>query len=321
MASSLTRLAAAAALAFTVAGADGSAVAEDFVTFGGGSTGGAFYAITAGMARIVDQNVEGVKSTNRVTAATTENTRLLGRERIEFALAAASGPYAAAKGLKPFEGEVYDNVRYVATGYSSPFQIIVLEDSDVRTIADLAGKRVGVLVGITAEDWWPRLAEVHGIKDEYETFNLRTGELMTSLRDGNIDVAVYSGSAPTPAVSDLATARGVRFIPIEEAKGREMIETTHPFFFSGAIPAGTYPGQDRDIPSIRNPILMVTHAGVSDDLVYQVIKALLDTHHDDLSAIHPNAGKFTVENAGQSMVIPPHPGAVRFYAEKGIELK
>src|SRR3546814_10436443 len=106
-----------------------------------------------------------------------------------------------------------DNIRYVATGYSSPFQIVVDADSPVQSVADLAGKRVGVLVGITAQEWFPRVAEVYGVKGKFEEFQLRAAELMTSLRDGNIDVAVYSGAAPTSAITDLATAKSVRFIP------------------------------------------------------------------------------------------------------------
>lgn len=308
------------ALVATAALAAGPAEAVEYVTFGGGSTGGSFHIISAGMARVVEQNVPDVRATARVTAATIENTRLLGQQQIEFALAASSGPYAAAIGEEPFEGEIYDNIRYVATGYSSPFQIIVHEASDVQTVADLAGRRVGVLVGITAQDWFPRLAEVYGIDDQFEQFQLRAAELMSSLQDGNIDVAVFSGAAPTPAITDLATSRSVRFIPIDEDKAEEVIQT-HPFFFVDDIPADTYPGQAEGVTSLFNPILLVTRAEVSDDLVYEVTKVLLDTNHDDLQAIHPDAGLFNVDNAGRSMVVPIHPGAARFYAEKGITLE
>src|SRR3546814_13231861 len=72
---------------------------------------------------------------------------------------------------------------------------------------------------------------------------------MTSLRDGNIDVAVYSGAAPTSAITDLATAKSVRFIPIVEAKAKEVMET-HPFFFVDSLKAGTYPGMDSDVTTL-----------------------------------------------------------------------
>lgn len=293
--------------------------AAEFVTIGGGSTGGAFFTISAGMARVIEQNIPNVKATARVTAATIENTRLLGQKKIQFALAAASGPYAAAKGIAPFPDEKYDNIRYVATGYSSPFQIIVPADSAMKSIADLADKRVGVLVGITAQEWFPRVAEVYGIKGKYKEFQLRAGELMTSLQDGNIDVAVFSGAAPAAAITDLASTRNVRFLSFGEKETAEVIKT-HPFFFVSHIKAGTYPGLKEDVRSLFNPILIVTHAGVSDDLVYKVTQLLLETRRDELKAIHPNAADFSIENAGKSMVVPIHPGAAKFYKEKGVSL-
>lgn len=313
-------LTAGAALLTTSALPFSRAGATEFVTFGGGSTGGSFHIISAGMARVVEQNVPNVRATARVTSATIENTRLLGQKRIEFALAASSGPYAAAEGKAPFANERYTNIRYIATGYSSPFQIIVPADSPVRSVADLADRRVGVLVGITAQDWFPRVAEVYGIAGRFQQFQLRAAELMTSLRDGNIDVAVFSGAAPTPAITDLATSRSVRFIPIEADKAAEVIKT-HPFFFASEIAANVYPGQTQTVASLFNPILLVTREEVSEDLVYAVTKVLLDTNHADLKAIHPDAGLFNVGNAGKAMIVPIHPGAARFYTEKGVALR
>lgn len=317
----LAILAAATTIAATLGATLGAlpAQAQTFITFGGGSTGGAFHIISAGMARVVEKNVPNVRATARVTAATLENTRLLGQRRIEFALAASDGPYNAANAKGAFANERYDNIRYVATGYSSPFQIMVQGGSTIRSVSDLAGRRVGVLVGVTAQDWFPRVAETYGINGRFQQFLLRAAELMNSLRDGNIDAAVYSGAAPTPAITDLATSRPLRFIPIDRERADQVIQT-HPFFFFDAIPANTYPGQAEGVNSLFNPILLVVRADVPDDLVYAVTKALLDTHHDELRAIHPAAGQFRTQNGGRSMVVPVHPGAARFYAEKGVRL-
>jgi len=295
------------------------AQAADLITFGGGSTGGAFNIISAGMARVVEKYVPNVRATARVTAATIENTRLLGQRRIEFALAASDGPHAAATSKGAFANERYTNIRYVATGYSSPFQIIVPANSNLRSVADLAGHRVGVLVGVTGQDWFPRVAETYGIKGRFQQFLLRAAELMNSLRDGNIEAAVYSGAAPTSAITDLATSRPVRFLSIDRAQADEVIKT-HPFFTFDAIPANTYPGQTQPVNSLFDPILLVTREDVPADLVYQVVKVLLDTHHSELAAIHPAAGQFRTERGGQSRVVPVHPGAARYYAEKGVRL-
>lgn len=112
----------------------------------------------------------------------------------------------------------------------------------------------------------------------------------------------------------------MRFLQIEESKAKEVMKT-HPFFFIDSLKPGTYPGLESNVTTLFNPILMVTRAGVSDDLVYKVTKALLETNRDDFTAIHPNAAQFSVENAGKSMVVPIHPGAAKFYAEKGVTLE
>ncbi|MCL4744649.1 MAG: TAXI family TRAP transporter solute-binding subunit [Burkholderiaceae bacterium] len=293
--------------------------AQEFVTFGGGSTGGAFNIISAGMARLVEKNVPGVKATARVTSATIENIRLLGQRKIEFALAAANGPHDAANGKPPFTGEKITNVRYIVAGYSSTLQVMVPKDSAIKTFADFKDKRVGVLTGITAQDWFPRIAEVYGIKGQYKEFVLRSGELESAMRDGNIDVSVNWSSAPTASISDLATAKELRFLPVLSAQAQEVIKT-HPYFFEFALPKGMYRGVDADVPSMGVPILLVTHAGVSDDLVYKVTKMLFE-RNDELKAVHPNAADFGPQNAGKSQVIPMHPGAARYYKEKGLPMK
>src|SRR3546814_12808255 len=88
-------------------------------------------------------------------------------------------------------------------------------------------------------------SDLYGVKGKFEEFQLRAAELMTSLRDGNIDVAVYSGAATTSAITDLATAKSVRFIPIVEAKAKEVMET-HTFFFVDSLKEGTYTGMDSE---------------------------------------------------------------------------
>jgi uncharacterized protein len=290
-----------------------------FLTIGGGTTGGAFYIISAGMARVIEKHNPEFKVTSRATSATIENTRLLGRKQIDFALAADNGPWAAANSAPPFEGEKYENIRYIVAGYTSPFHIIVPANSPIRTIADLKDKRVGILAGITAQDWFPRVAEVYGIKGGFRAFNLRAAELFDSLRDGNIDAAVYSGSAPTASITDLMTSRPMRFVPIDPEKAREVAKT-HPFFFEYPIAKGIYPGVETDVPSIGNAILFVTHADVPEEVVYKVTKTLLE-NGDELRAIHPSAAEFNVGNAGRATVVPVHPGAARYYKERGLELR
>ncbi|WP_366658226.1 TAXI family TRAP transporter solute-binding subunit [Fodinicurvata sp. EGI_FJ10296] len=316
--SALKKMIGAGALALALGATSVPAQSQTFLTIGGGSSGGAFFIISAGMARLIEQHNPELSVTSRATSATIENTRLLGNEQVEFALAADNGPWAAANSAEPFADEHYDNIRYIGAGYTSPFHLVVLDESEIETIDDFAGHRVGILAGMTAQDWFPRIAEVYGVDGEYETFTLRAAELFDSLRDGNIDVAIYSGSAPTASITDLATTHSVRFIPIAPEKAQEVAET-HPFFFEYPIEGGIYPGTDEDVPSIGNAILFVTHTGVEDDVVYAVTRTLME-NTEELRAIHPNAAAFNLDNVGRAMVVPVHPGAQRYYDEIGLDL-
>lgn len=304
---------------FALTGNVPGASATEFVSIGAGGTGGTFYAIAAGMARIIEKNVPGVKATARVTSATLENTRLLGSKKIEFGLVAANGPFSAAIGKAPFVGKKIDNIRYIVAGYSSTLQIAVNGDSEIKSVADLKGKRIGVLSGMTMQDWFPRVAEVFGIKDNFEAFALRPAELQNSLRDKNIDASVYWGSAPASALTDITTSKNIRFLPIPAIQAEAALKT-HPYFFQKPLSKGTYKGLDADVQSLGVPILLVTRAGVSEELVYNITKALME-NNSELAKIHPKAGEFSIANAGKSMVIPPHPGAVRYFKEKNISLK
>ena len=292
------------------------AQATEFINISGGPAAGTYYTVVAGMARLIEKNIPNVKATARTASGTLENTHLLGNKRVEFALAAAFGPYAAVRGAPPFEGKKYTNLRYVATGYASVFQMIVRKNSDINSIADFKGKRIGVLAGITGQNWYPRIAEVYGVKGQHKTFLLSVQGLTTSYRDNNIDAVVYCGSQPDASIMDMVTAKPSRFLPISSDKAKEIFET-HGFFFETPVVKGKYPGVDEDAPSLGSPNLLLSRAGVSEDLVYKITKLFME-NNDALKAIHPNARLFNLENAGKSAVIQVHPGARRYYEEAGV---
>jgi TRAP transporter TAXI family solute receptor len=207
----------------------------------------------------------------------------------------------------------------VVAGYSSTLQMAVHKGSAFKSVADLKGKRIGVLSGITMQDWFPRIADVFGIKGQFKAFALRPAELQNSLRDGNIDASIYWGSAPASVLTDLTTAKPIRFLPVPATQAKNTQET-HPYFFEKPLAKGTYNGIEADVPSLGVPILLVTRTGVSEDLAYNITKALME-NNDALGKIHPKAAEFAIANAGKSMVIPPHPGVVRYFKEKGVTLK
>lgn len=126
------------------------------------------------------------------------------------------------------------------------------------------------------------------------------------------------GGAPTSSVTDIATGRGVRFVPIGPVEGEALIKE-RPYFFQSTLEKGTYPGIAEPVPTIRVPNLFMCREDVPDDVVYGITRTLMEKE-DELRQIHPEAAAFGLANAGRSMIIPAHAGAERYYREKGIKL-
>ena len=295
-----------------------ASAADRFVTVGGGGTGGTYYIVAAAIANLLEKNMPSVKATARISTGTLENTRLVGRGNAEFGLAGSSGPWAAAIGEDPFQKERYNNIRYVMTGYSSTFQMMVPAESPIKTVADFKGKRIGIVSGTTVTTWLPNVAEAYGVKGAYQGFALNPTELVDSLRDGNIDALVFAGAAPNPGMSDLAASKPMRFLSLDTEKAKA-IEKLMPYWVPATMKKTMYPNMPQDVLALDAPNILMTHDKVPEDIVYGLVKAMVE-NQDALKAIHPLAAEFNLENVGRAMVVPPHPGAARYFKEKGINL-
>lgn len=315
---------AVAAIAGAFAGTAGisaaDAGADVQISIGGGSSGGLYYITAAGMARVIERHADGVVATAQVSSGGAENTRLMEQGALDCGLMTADTPYAAYNALDPFQDEQMQNIRYVTRGYSSTLQVIVNADGDVETVADLSGKRVGLAVGQTPRVWFPPVAAAYGLEmTEITPFVLGIGELMTSMRDDNIDAAVYWGGAPTGAVMDLEAGKDIRFLSISAEAIEEVIEN-EPYMIPLPLAAGVYDSVEEETSSLGIPNVLVCRADLDDEIVYQITRALME-HNEELAEVHPLAGQFGPENAGKSVVIPVHDGALRYYEEAGIAVE
>ena len=294
---------------------------ERYMVLGGGSTGGVYFIVMAGVARVIEKHVPNTRVTAQVTSGSIENIRLLGQKRIDCAISSTDAVYNAINQAGPFEKEKYENIRYLARGYSSIMHSVVMADSPIKTLGDIKGKRVGLLIGVTAQDWFPAIASAYGLKqgEDFRVSVLRVTELFNALRDGNVDISIYVGGAPVSTVSDIATSRPVRFIPLGDAE-METILKPRPYFAKGPLPKGSYPGLTEDVPSLHVPNLFVCRDDTPADVVYGITKALME-NADELKQIHPEAASFAdPANLGKSVVAPVHPGAARYFNEKGVKV-
>lgn len=295
-----------------------SATAIEFVSFGTGSPAGTYYFLGAGFASMINNNVPGVRVAAESTAASVENSRLMIRGEMEMGLA-CMGTLA---GLKK-QGMDVDKIRLVAVGHTSDVHWIVRNESSIQSVADLKGKTVAVgpagsatlnIVskkhlntgwGLTLEDFSPK----------YLSFS----EVTRGLRDETIDAGLIFAGAPLASVMELARDIPVRVLeikPDEIAKLRSAYSNVVPL----TLPAGTYNGIDQDIHTYCCPQMWLCRTDLSEDLVYNMLKAVYD-HPEEKNAIHPMARMYNPQNAFRGAPGVPvgfHPGAIKYYKEKGI---
>ncbi|NNU80325.1 TAXI family TRAP transporter solute-binding subunit [Halovulum dunhuangense] len=293
------------------------AIAQEQLSVATGGTGGVYYPMGGGLAEIINNHVEGYSATAEVTGASVENMGLIATGDADFAIALADTVQQAYLGTGRFEGQQIEATRALSSLYANMVQLVVLADSDIQSIADLAGKRVSVgAPGSGTEVNAQTLLAANGISfDDFDAQRLNFNETADALRDGDIDAGFWSVGAPTSSILNLATTTGIRIIPLSEEEITAAREAD-PTFAPLPLPAGMYEGVDSDTPTVGIPNVLVVSADMSDDLAYAVTKAMFE-NIADLRAVHPAANETTVEFTMVATPVPLHPGAIRYYEEIG----
>ncbi len=183
-----------------------------------GGTGGVYYPIGGGFAEMINNHIEGAQATAEVTGASVENMGLIMRGDADLALALADTVYQAYTGTDDFEGRQIENTRALASVYPNAVQLVTLAESDIESIADLAGKRVSVGAPGSGTELNARaLLEANGIS--YEDFTpqrLNFNETADAIRDGDIDAGFWSVGPPTSSILNLAATRDIRLIGLSD---------------------------------------------------------------------------------------------------------
>lgn len=285
-----------------------------------GGTGGVYYPLGGGMAALISKSIPGVEATAEVTTASVDNMKLLHTGKIALALTLPDTAWDASQGgLKGLAEKVA--VRTLAALYSNYMHIVALEGSGIRSVADLKGKRVSTgAPGSGTEVKGLRVLEAYGLtpKDLRSQDRLGVAESAGALKDRKLDAFIWDGGLPTAAVLDLAATPGIKIaiIPHGDAVPR-MVAKYGPLYFAATIPKGTYGGMTADAPVAAATNLLVAHERMEESLAYQITKVLLE-HTPELVAVHKAANEITLKSAVVGSPVPFHPGALRYYKEKGI---
>ncbi|MDR5703691.1 MAG: TAXI family TRAP transporter solute-binding subunit [Armatimonadota bacterium] len=285
-----------------------------------GGTGGVYFVLGGGLARLISQHIPGVQATAEVTSASVDNMRLIGAKRADLALTLNDTAYDAYKGQADFKGNPIP-IRVLVPVYDNYNHLVTIEGTGINSIADLKGKRVSVgSPGSGTEVTALRILRAAGIDPDRDIRKERLGVAPSAdaLKDRKIDAFFWSGGIPTPAVLDLASTPGIRMrlIPLDtvvEALRKEY----GPLYFKITIRKIAYPGLTEDVPVVGVANLIVVHKDFPEDLAYAIVKLIFE-RKQDLVAVHKEAQNISLLRIAGRTPIPFHPGAVRYYREKGV---
>lgn len=288
-----------------------------------GGTGGIYYPLGGGLASILSKYIPYVVAIAEVTTASVDNCLLVGTGKADLAFVMADMAWDAFQGKVRFREKI--PLRTLTVLYPSNMHIVTVEGKGIEKVTDLKGKRVSAgAPGSGTEAMALRIIEASGLNPNRDMTRdgLSVSESAGALRDGKIDAFFWVGGLPTGAVTDLAGTPGVKMKLLSCADMvPKMRETYGPLYVKGIIPAKTYPGQNVDITIAVVWNLLVCNVNMKENVAFDVVRTLFD-HKSELVSSHGDAKYISLEpqTAGGSP-IPFHPGAIRYFTEKGIRIK
>ena len=288
-----------------------------------GGTGGVYYPLGRGMAGILSKHIPYAEATPEVTSASVDNSRLIATKRTDLALITAETGWNAYQGKSPFKNKV--PVRALAVLYPDNLHLVTAEGKGIDKVSDLKGKGVSTgAPGSGTEAMAVRVLDASGLNPDRDMKRNRLlpTESANALKDGKLDAFFWLGGIPTAAIADLGIAPGIKLKLISHADVIAKMKGKYgPFFVRGTIPSKTYPGQEDDVAIVAVWNLLVCHQDMKENVAYDVIKALFD-HKQELIAFHGDARYLALETqTSGGSPIPFHPGAIKYFTEKGLHIK
>ncbi|WP_338923287.1 TAXI family TRAP transporter solute-binding subunit [Pseudomonas silesiensis] len=311
--SRFTLLAAAATLAVTTA----TQAAPVFINILTGGTSGVYYPIGVGLSQIYSDGIPGVKTSVQATKASVENLTLLQAGRGELALALGDSVADAKNGVADagFNAPL-TKLRAIAGAYPNYIQIVASKESGIKTLADLKGKTVSVGAPKSGTELNARaIFKAAGLtyEDMGKVQYLPFAESVELIKNRQLDATLQSSGLGMAAIRDLSSVMPLNYVAVPTDV---VAKIGNPAYQSAMIPANTYDGQPDAVPTVAITNILVTRADVPDEVAYQMTKLLFE-NLTRLGNSHSAAKDIKLENAARNLPIALHPGAERYYKEKG----
>lgn len=310
-----TRLAVVAAAALLLSAP--AAQAQQFVNVLTGGTSGVYYPLGVAIAKIFGEKIPNVKTQVQATKASVENLVLIERGSGELAFTLGDSLKAAWEGDAEagFKAKL-GKLRTIAAIYPNHIQLVASADSGIKTLADLKGRSLSVGAPKSGTELNSRAilaAAGMSYKDLGKVEYLPFAESVDLMKNRQLDATLQSAGLGVASLRDLSASSPITVVAIP----KEAVDKIGPPFVAVTIPANTYTGQDKDVPTAAVVNYLVTSSAVSDDLAYQMTKSIFESL-PELANAHVAGKDIKLETAASGSPVPLHPGAIRYYKEKGV---
>lgn len=293
--------------------------ARKYVSIASGWVVGVYFPLAGAISRIAHEKLPDIKITVESSGASVANAKLIATGDADMAILQNDIAFYAYNGTKPMFDKPVSNIRGIAALYPEHCQIHARKDAKISSVKDLKGKRVAVgPLGSGTEANAMQILEAYGLKfeDLGKVERLSAAESADYLKDGRIDAAFYTVGVGASAIVDTALMVDTMIVPIDGPQADSLVKK-YPFYAKDKVPAGIYKGVDKDVPTVAVLAILVAKLELEGDIVYRITKAMWE-NIGRIESAHAKGKEVKLEKALIGMPIPLHPGAEKFYKEKGM---
>ncbi len=307
----------AAAVTIAAALTAPAAHAQQFINVLTGGTSGVYYPMGVAIGKIFSDKIPNVKTQVQATNGSVENLNLLEQGRGEMAFTLGDSLKSAWEGDTEagFKAKL-GKLRTIGAIYPNYIQVVATAESGIKTLADLKGKSLSVGAPKSGTELNSRaILKAAGMdyKDLGKVEYLPFAESVDLMKNRQLNATLQSAGLGVASLKDLSAATEITVVSVPKA----VVDKIGPPFVSVVIPANTYAGQDKDVPTAAVVNYLVTTSAVSDDLAYQMTKLIFESL-PELANSHVSGKEIKLETAAIGSPVPLHPGAIRYYKEKGL---
>ncbi len=316
------KLVKAGAIAAAVMGA-GAVNAQEFITIGTGSVTGVYYPTGGAICKLINKGRKehNIRCSVESTGGSIYNVNTIRAKELDFGIVQSDWQYHGYHGTSKFEEQgPYRKLRAMFSLHTEPFNIIARSDAGIDSVQDLADKRVNIgnpgsgdraTMGVVmdAMGWTTESFKLAA--------ELKGSERSQALCDNKIDAFVYVVGHPNGSIKEATTSCSAKLVSASGAEIEKIVKN-NPYYAFSNLPAGTYRGTEGDVNSFGVAATMVTTTDVSEDVAYNVAKAVFE-NFDTFKRLHPAFANLKKEDMVQAgLSIPLHPGAEKYYKEVGL---